>query len=135
MKKKYYSLGLMSGTSMDGVDASIIQSDGKAKYRVILDKYFKYSKEIYENLINLRDKIKIVRDETRTLDLKKESLNDKVEMQTNWIKELESQSKGRIDDNQQKITTLFTESDDYLSVNEQLENDVFDLTKQQEVLI
>ena len=58
MNKKYYSLGLMSGTSMDGVDASIIQSDGKTKYKVILDKYFKYSKEIYQNLINLRDKIK-----------------------------------------------------------------------------
>ncbi len=82
----------------------------------------------------IRDKIKIVRDETRTLDLKKESLNDKVEMQTNWIKELESQSKGRIDDNQQKITTLFAESDDYLSVNEQLENDVLDLTKEQEAV-
>ena len=53
MNKKYYSLGLMSGTSMDGVDASIIQSDGKTKYKVILDKYFKYSKEIYQNLINL----------------------------------------------------------------------------------
>jgi len=58
--------------------------------------------KIFSSMNNLiRDKIKIVRDETRTLDLKKESLNDKVEMQTNWIKELESQSKGRIDDNQQ----------------------------------
>jgi len=91
--------------------------------------------KIFSSMNNLiRDKIKIVRDETRTLDLKKESLNDKVEMQTNWIKELESQSKGRIDDNQQKITTLFAESDDYLSVNEQLENDVFDLTKEQEAV-
>jgi DNA repair exonuclease SbcCD ATPase subunit len=91
--------------------------------------------KIFSSMNNLiRDKIKIVRDETRTLDLKKESLNDKVEMQTNWIKELESQSKGRIDDNQQKITTLFTESDDYLSVNEQLENNVSDLTKEQEAV-
>ena len=40
MSKSYYSLGLMSGTSMDGVDASIIQSDGKSKYKAILDKYF-----------------------------------------------------------------------------------------------
>ena len=31
MKKQYTSLGLMSGTSGDGVDASIIQSDGKMK--------------------------------------------------------------------------------------------------------
>ena len=57
MNKSYYSLGLMSGTSMDGVDASIIQSDGETKYKVILDKYFRYSQAIYENIHNLKDKI------------------------------------------------------------------------------
>ena len=49
MSKNYYSLGLMSGTSMDGVDASIIQSDGKVKYKAIFDKYFEYPKNIYKN--------------------------------------------------------------------------------------
>ena len=57
MSKSYYSLGLMSGTSMDGVDASIIQSDGETKYKLIIDKYFKYSDNIYKDLIKLRDKI------------------------------------------------------------------------------
>ena len=57
MNKFYYSLGLMSGTSMDGVDASIIQSDGEKKYKVILDKYFEYPQGIYKDLIKLRDKI------------------------------------------------------------------------------
>jgi len=33
--KSYCSLGLMSGTSADGVDASIIQSDGDIEYKVI----------------------------------------------------------------------------------------------------
>ena len=42
MTKEYTSLGLMSGTSGDGVDASIIQSDGNTKYQVIKDKYFPY---------------------------------------------------------------------------------------------
>ena len=37
MDKIYTSLGLMSGTSMDGVDASIIQSDGNTEYSIILD--------------------------------------------------------------------------------------------------
>ncbi len=58
MNKNYYSLGLMSGTSMDGVDASIIQTNGKSKYKAILDKYFEYPKDIYQDLIKLRDKIK-----------------------------------------------------------------------------
>ncbi len=58
MGKIYTSLGLMSGTSMDGVDASIIQTDGKAKYKGILNKYFEYPKNIYNNLTTLRDKIK-----------------------------------------------------------------------------
>ena len=58
MSKSYYSLGLMSGTSMDGVDASIIQSDGEKKYKVILDKYFEYPQGIYKDLLKLRDKIK-----------------------------------------------------------------------------
>ena len=62
MNKSYYSLGLMSGTSMDGVDASIIQSDGKTKYQPILDKYFEYPKSIYKNLTKLRDKIKNSKD-------------------------------------------------------------------------
>ena len=42
MNKEYTSLGLMSGTSGDGVDASIIKSDGLSKYEVILNKYYEY---------------------------------------------------------------------------------------------
>ena len=62
MSNNYYSLGLMSGTSMDGVDASIIQSDGKTLYRAILDEYFKYPKDIYQDLTKLRNKIKSSKD-------------------------------------------------------------------------
>ena len=62
MGKIYSALGLMSGTSMDGVDASIIQTDGKHEYQAILDKYFEYPKDIYKNLTTLRDKIKTSKD-------------------------------------------------------------------------
>ena len=62
MKESYYSLGLMSGTSMDGVDASIIKTDGKTRYSAILDKYYEYPIGIYNNLLKLRAKIKTSKD-------------------------------------------------------------------------
>ena len=62
MSKNYYSLGLMSGTSMDGVDASIIYSDGTSKYKAISNKYFVYNKDFYQDLTNLRDKINSSKD-------------------------------------------------------------------------
>ena len=55
MSKFYCSLGLMSGTSADGVDASIIQSNGDTEYEVILDKYFKYNQKIYKDIHNLKE--------------------------------------------------------------------------------
>ena len=62
MKKIYTSLGLMSGTSMDGVDASIIKSNGEDKYEVVFDQYFKYDEEIYEQLVDIRNKISSPKD-------------------------------------------------------------------------
>ncbi len=62
MTKEYTALGLMSGTSGDGVDASIIQSDGQNKYKVILDKYFKYDQNIYKNIHELKENINISKD-------------------------------------------------------------------------
>ena len=64
MEKFYTSLGLMSGTSMDGVDASVIRSDGENNYEPIFDKYFEYDEVIYSNLLNLRDKINSTKDLT-----------------------------------------------------------------------
>ena len=62
MSKSYYTLGLMSGTSADGVDASIIQSDGDTDYKVISDKYFEYNHDIYKNIHNLKEEINDSRD-------------------------------------------------------------------------
>ena len=62
MRKFFFSLGLMSGTSGDGVDASIIQSDGDTEYKVILDKYFKYTQNIYNNIHTFKDEINDSRD-------------------------------------------------------------------------
>ncbi len=45
MSKYLYSLGLMSGTSMDGIDLSIIKSDGEQFVEVIDDLYHKYNNQ------------------------------------------------------------------------------------------
>ena len=51
------SLGLMSGTSGDGVDASIISTNGLNEYKVITDKYFEYDYNIYKDIHSLKEKI------------------------------------------------------------------------------
>ena len=52
----------MSGTSGDGVDASVINSDGKGYYKVLINKYFKYSDEISENIYKLKRNINKIDD-------------------------------------------------------------------------
>ena len=63
MKKKIFtSLGLMSGTSMDGVDLSVIKSDGYEEFSSILNIYSQFDNDLYEQLIDIRDKISEVND-------------------------------------------------------------------------
>ena len=57
MGKIYKAMGLMSGTSLDGVDVSIIESDGNEEYSSILDGYFEYDNELYRKILKIRDKI------------------------------------------------------------------------------
>ena len=65
MGKIFTSLGLMSGTSGDGVDASLISSDGLNKYSIIFNQYFKFDQKTYDKVHILKDKI------TKFEDLKK----------------------------------------------------------------
>lgn len=65
MKKKIFtSIGLMSGTSIDGVDLSVIKSDGNDQFSSIYDTYKEFDDGLYKQLISLRDKI------SNSLDLK-----------------------------------------------------------------
>ena len=52
----------MSGTSGDGVDASIINSDGKGQFKVLINKYFQYTDDISKNIYKLKRNINKVED-------------------------------------------------------------------------
>ena len=57
MGKIYSAMGLMSGTSLDGVDVSIIKSDGNKEISSILNEYFEYDHDLIQKILNIREKI------------------------------------------------------------------------------
>ena len=99
-------------------------------------------REVVEDLLDIKifssmntlikEKIRGVKEELKTFELKKESLKDKVEMQQNFIDEVETRGKEDIKDKEDKISSLMEETDNYVSINEEYENKVTDLLKEQE---
>jgi DNA repair exonuclease SbcCD ATPase subunit len=101
-----------------------------------------HRREVIEDLLDIKifssmntvikEKIRQIRDEVKTLDLKKESLFDKVEMQKNFIGELENRGNANINSNKEKITNLMNEVGDYIQQNSSLEESIIKRTKEQE---
>ena len=89
--------------------------------------------KIFSAMNNLiKEKIRMVREEVKTFELKKESLKDKAEMQENFIKELEEQGKNNIQEKNEKIKVLGIEVDTHLEHNQLTEVSVSDLMEKQE---
>ena len=102
-------------------------------------------REVIEDLLDIRifssmnnlikEKIRQQKEQIKSLDVKKESLKDKVLMQKNFIEQLESRGKDNINSNKKKITNLIGEVDSYMLQNSITEESIFGYTKEQEEVI
>jgi DNA repair exonuclease SbcCD ATPase subunit len=103
-----------------------------------------HRREVIEDLLDIKifssmntiikEKIKALKDEIKTFELKRESLKDKVDMQKNFIEQLENRGKDKINLNNNKISNLMEEIDLYLNDNKTTESEVSNyITLQEEV--
>ena len=88
---------------------------------------------VMNNLI--KDNIRTKKEQIKSLDLKKENLKDKIELQNNLIQKLSDQGKEKIKSNHDKINELLSESDNCVSANEDLELEVTGLIEDQEKFV
>jgi DNA repair exonuclease SbcCD ATPase subunit len=101
-------------------------------------------REVIEDLLDIRifsamnnllkEKMRTQKEQIKSLDLKKDNLKDKMQMQKNFIEELENLGKKNIDDNTAKIDNLMKEVEFYIRENSGLEEDVFKYTKEQQIV-
>jgi DNA repair exonuclease SbcCD ATPase subunit len=104
-----------------------------------------HRREVIEDLLDIKifssmntiikDKIRLIRDEVKTLELKKESLNDKVQMQKEFIEELENRGKENIKDKEISIMSLAEESGLLMSDNSSLEEPLREYIREQDKLV
>jgi DNA repair exonuclease SbcCD ATPase subunit len=104
-----------------------------------------HRREVIEDLLDIRifstmntlikEKIRTKKDEIKSLELKKQNLKDKVEMQKSFIEELENRGNANINANKRKISDLDVEVGTYMTENAKTEEDIFKYTKEQEEVI
>jgi DNA repair exonuclease SbcCD ATPase subunit len=97
-------------------------------------------REVVEDLLDIKifssmnvlikDKIRNLKEGIRTLELKKESLNDKVRMQKNFIDELETRSQDDIKQKESKINNLLNEENDFMNGNDSLNQELVTLQEE-----
>ena len=101
-------------------------------------------REVIEDLLDIKifssmnmiikEKIRTVREDIKVLELKKESLFDKVKMQQEFIEELENRGNANINANKGKISKLDAEVGIYMNENSITEEKIFKYTKEQEIV-
>jgi len=99
-------------------------------------------RDVIEDLLDIRifshmtvvikEKIRNIREEIKTLDLKKSSLEDKVNMQKNFIEELENRGNAKINANETKITKFLDEIGNYSEENQEIQDKIDELQKELE---
>jgi DNA repair exonuclease SbcCD ATPase subunit len=102
-------------------------------------------REVIEDLLDIRifsamnaiikDKIREKKEQIKSLELKKETLKDKMQMQQSFIEELESRGNANINANKEKIAKLDLEVGIYMNENALTEESIFKYTKEQEELV
>ena len=99
-------------------------------------------REVIEDLLDIRifsamnnllkDKMRNLKEQIKSTDLKKENYKDKVKMQKDFIEELENRGNANIDSNKNKISKLDIELVVYMKDNAVIEEDIHKYTKEQE---
>jgi len=99
-------------------------------------------REVIEDLLDIKifssmnviikEKIRSLKEEIKTLELKKESVKDKVQMQQNFIDELENLGNANINANKEKIANIDVEIGNYNEENIEISNKLTLLEKQLE---
>ena len=77
----------------------------------------------------IKTKLRLYRDETRTLELKKDSLVDKVKMQKDFIDQIEKSSKEDIRQKKESLKKIAEEASGYIHGNIKLTEELDDFQK------
>jgi DNA repair exonuclease SbcCD ATPase subunit len=104
-----------------------------------------HRREVIEDLLDIKifssmnmvikEKIRQAKEEIKVLDLKKQSLAEKLKMQEEFIEELENRGKDNISNNKRKISDLDKEIEQYMNENSSVEEPLREYIRKQDKLV